>query len=153
MEFLSELPTVVAQFPRGFEIIILLIIVAIILLIGPRKIPELARGIGKALGEFRRGKAEVERELKRELAETTPAPPAPPAETVVEISPRIMDAAKELGLDVLGRKERDLKVDIIKSLDAATRKKLEAVAKSLGLKALGLDKAQIADRIIEALGI
>lgn len=130
--------------------IILLIIVAIVLLLGPKKIPELARGIGKALGEFRRGRAEVERELKRELAET-PSPPR--AETVVEINPRVVEAAKQLGIDVLGRKERDLKRAIIGTLDKATKSKLGAVARALDVRSEGLDADQLKDRISEALGI
>ncbi len=148
----SDLPEIASQFgvPGGFELIILLIIVAIVLLLGPKKIPELARGIGKALGEFRRGRAEVERELKRELAET---PPPPRAETVVEISPRIVEAAKRLGIEVLGRKERDLKRAIIGALDKATKSKLEAVARALEIKSEGLDADQLKDSISEALGI
>ncbi|MFQ5837382.1 MAG: twin-arginine translocase TatA/TatE family subunit [Thermoplasmata archaeon] len=150
MDFLSQLSNITAQLPRGFEIIILLVIVAILLLIGPKKLPELARGIGKALGEFRRGRMEIEKEIKRELAQT---PPVPEAQKVVEISPRILDAAKQLGIDVLGRKERDLKVAIIKSLDTIAEEKLESLGKALGLKTEGLDTEELKDSINEALGI
>jgi|WetSurMetagenome_2_1015567.scaffolds.fasta_scaffold875204_1 sec-independent protein translocase protein TatA len=38
---------------RGWEWIILLI--AVILIFGPAKIPELARSVGKAISEFRKG--------------------------------------------------------------------------------------------------
>jgi len=48
----------------GIEWIIILIVIAILLLFGPSKIPELARAFGRAWGEFRRGKTEVERELR-----------------------------------------------------------------------------------------
>ncbi len=150
MGFLTELPEIAAQFPRGIELIILLVIIAIVLLLGPRKIPELARGIGKALGEFRRGRAQVERELKRELAETAPAPKA---ETVVEISPRILEAAKQLGIDVVGKKERTLKVTILNSLDNLARAKLEAVARVLEINIEGLDADQLKDSIAEVLGV
>jgi len=54
----------VAQLPAGFEWIVVLIVVAVLLLFGPKKIPELARGIGRALGEFKRGRQEIETELR-----------------------------------------------------------------------------------------
>jgi sec-independent protein translocase protein TatA len=149
--FLSQVTRVTAQIGiAGFEWIILLIIIAIVLLLGPTKLPELARGIGKAIGEFRRGKMEIEKEIKRELAEV-PTPGG--VQTVVEISPRVLDAAKELGIDVLGRKERDLKVAIIKSLDTAAEEQLKSVARALGLTVDGLDLDQLKDKIIQALGI
>lgn len=42
---------------------IILIIVAVVLIFGARKIPELARTFGKAKGEFEKGKIEGEKEL------------------------------------------------------------------------------------------
>jgi sec-independent protein translocase protein TatA len=44
------------------EGIILLAIVAG-LLFGPKKIPELARGLGRAIGEFKHGRAELEHKI------------------------------------------------------------------------------------------
>ena len=52
-----------AQLPGGLEWIVLLLVTGAILLFGPKKIPELARGLGRAMGEFRRGKVELEREI------------------------------------------------------------------------------------------
>jgi sec-independent protein translocase protein TatA len=43
---------------------VVLIVVVLILFGGSKKIPELARGLGRAMGEFRRGQAEIERELR-----------------------------------------------------------------------------------------
>ena len=42
---------------------IALIVVAILLLFGGKKIPELMRGIGKGISEFKKGKNEIENEL------------------------------------------------------------------------------------------
>ncbi len=152
MGFPSDLSEIYAQIgvPGGFEWIILLIIVAIILLLGPKKIPELARGIGKAIGEFRKGRAQVEKEIQRELAEK---PPEPVPQTVIEISPRVLEAARELKIEVLGRKERDLKRAIIATLDKVAKSKLEAVARALDIRVEGLDADQLKDSISEALGI
>lgn len=44
------------------EMIVIFLIV--LLLFGAKKIPELARGIGKGMGEFNKAKQEFEREIK-----------------------------------------------------------------------------------------
>ncbi len=154
MEFLS--PVIEAsrlQFgvPAGLEIIIILIIVALLLFLGPTKLPALARGIGKALGEFRRGRMEIERQIRQEV---DAAATYSGTQQVFEISPRLVEAAKELDIDVLGRRERDLKMEIIRTLDRESEDKLRKVAGLLGIASLeGLDHAQLKDRIGEALGV
>lgn len=40
------------------------ILMIVVLLFGANKLPELARSSGQAMGEFRKGRAEIERELK-----------------------------------------------------------------------------------------
>ena len=47
----------------GTEILIIIVIAAI-LFFGGRKIPEFAKGLGRAMGEFRRGRLEVEKEIQ-----------------------------------------------------------------------------------------
>ncbi|MFH1144653.1 MAG: twin-arginine translocase TatA/TatE family subunit [Candidatus Eisenbacteria bacterium] len=50
---------------------ILIIVLVLVLLFGARKIPELARGLGRGIGEFKEG-------LREERKENKPAsPPAP----------------------------------------------------------------------------
>jgi sec-independent protein translocase protein TatA len=53
--------------------------VAGILFYGSSKIPQLARSLGRSVGEFKRGRLEVERELKAEQAASSAAaaPPGP----------------------------------------------------------------------------
>src|SRR5438552_11719083 len=53
---------------EGIEWVVILIIIAVLLLFGPSKLPELARGVGRALGEFRRGRMEIELEISTELS-------------------------------------------------------------------------------------
>jgi sec-independent protein translocase protein TatA len=43
---------------------IILIVLVILLLFGAKKIPELARGIGKGMSEFKKGLKDVEDEIK-----------------------------------------------------------------------------------------
>ncbi len=47
----------------GQEMII--IFVVILLLFGAKKIPELARGLGKSMGEFKKARDEFEREISK----------------------------------------------------------------------------------------
>jgi sec-independent protein translocase protein TatA len=139
------------QFPIGIELIILIGLVVVLLFFGGSKLPQLARGIGKALGEFRRGRMQIEREIRQEIdiAQTYSG-----TQQVVEINPRLVEASKELNIDVLGRRERDLKMEIIRTLDSESEDKLRKVAGLLGIASLeGLDHAQLKDRIGEALGV
>jgi len=43
---------------------IILIVLVVLLLFGAKKIPELARGIGKGMSEFKKGIKDVESEIK-----------------------------------------------------------------------------------------
>jgi len=58
---------------------LLLILLAVLLLFGAKRIPEVARSLGKGLGDFRDALSGVERELKGE----PPAPRREPPETAV----------------------------------------------------------------------
>ncbi|QSR83799.1 twin-arginine translocase TatA/TatE family subunit [Methylacidimicrobium sp. B4] len=67
------------------------IFVVVFLLFGAKKLPELARGVGKALGEFHKAREDFEREMHHSLrepevgtssastAQSSPAPSAPMA--------------------------------------------------------------------------
>ncbi|SFG01575.1 sec-independent protein translocase protein TatA [Halopelagius inordinatus] len=52
--------------PGGPEMLIVLLI--IVLLFGANKLPKLARSTGQAMGEFRRGRDELENEIKEGAA-------------------------------------------------------------------------------------
>ncbi|HTT16644.1 MAG TPA: twin-arginine translocase TatA/TatE family subunit [Thermoplasmata archaeon] len=54
---------------------LIIAVVAGILFYGSSKIPQLARSLGRSVGEFKRGRLEVERELKAEQAGAVPTPP------------------------------------------------------------------------------
>ncbi len=47
---------------------LVLIFVVALLLFGPRKLPEIGRSVGKALGEFRRASNELRRTVEEEIA-------------------------------------------------------------------------------------
>lgn len=48
--------------PGGSEVLVILLIV--LLLFGAKKLPELSRSLGKSLGEFKKGKDDLEREIR-----------------------------------------------------------------------------------------
>ncbi len=50
----------------GTELLVILLVALLVL--GPKKLPELARTLGKALGEFRRVSTEFQRNLNTEIA-------------------------------------------------------------------------------------
>jgi sec-independent protein translocase protein TatA len=51
----------------GQEIVIIFLIV--LLLFGAKKLPELARGIGKSMGEFKKAREDFEKEITRSEAD------------------------------------------------------------------------------------
>lgn len=56
---------------------IMLIFLVILLLFGAKKLPELARGIGKSMGEFKKAREEFEHEITTAEVETTKPKPKP----------------------------------------------------------------------------
>lgn len=49
----------------------IMIMIVILLLFGAKKLPELARGVGKSMGEFKRARDEFEREITRSEVEVS----------------------------------------------------------------------------------
>lgn len=84
----------------------ILIAVVIILLFGASKIPELARSLGKATGEFKKGKQEAEREVSN-LEKSIKEHPE-------EKSSKIKEMAKDLGISVEGKTDDQLLEEIQK---------------------------------------
>ncbi|MDP7265936.1 MAG: twin-arginine translocase TatA/TatE family subunit [Candidatus Thermoplasmatota archaeon] len=94
---------------QGMEWIILVLVI-VFLLFGASKIPKLARALGKAKGEFNKGKNELTKEMKdwdKEDTDTTPKK---------EKRSKIARAAKDLGIDIKGKSDDELKKGIAKSV-------------------------------------
>ena len=58
--------------PGGWELVIIVLVV--ILLFGAKKIPELAKGLGKGIREFNSAKSSIESEIKDGMKEIDEAP-------------------------------------------------------------------------------
>lgn len=78
-----------------------IVLLIVVLFFGAAKIPELARALGKAKGEFERG--------ARESRESTTKDAATPEATE---EARVLKAAKELGIPTDGRSVADIKADV-----------------------------------------
>ncbi len=124
---------------EGFEWIILLIIVAALFLFGPQKLPELARGFGRAMGEFRRGQMEVQKEITQQFG-TAAADPRT----------REQRAAEALGVATTGKSDLQLKLDIARSLDKVPDHVVGAAAQALGLPSAS-PTAVLREQILKAL--
>ena len=67
------------------------ILIVVLVLFGAKKIPELAKGLGSGIKEFKKATREVQDDLQRAMDEEPPPPPPkrtlPPAETVSKSTP------------------------------------------------------------------
>ena len=121
---------------EGMEWIVLLIIVAVLFLFGPRKLPELARSTGRAIGEFRRGRMEVEKEISTQFA--------------ADAKTREQRAAQALGLATVGKSDLQLKLDIARSLEKVPDGLVATAAQALGLPVTS-PTAALREQILKAL--
>ena len=128
---------------EGIEWVVILIIIAVLLLFGPSKLPELARGVGRALGEFRRGKMQIEREISTELS----------ALDTRDTRMRVEKAAGALGLSASGRSEMELKLDIARAVDKARDDQVVSAAQAMGVYSTGADVIRLKEQIIKALNV
>jgi sec-independent protein translocase protein TatA len=75
--------TILASWFGGPQVILILAI--IIILFGAKKIPELARGVGLGIKEFKKATKEVKDEINNASTEIPPAStPVPPANTTAQ---------------------------------------------------------------------
>lgn len=85
---------------------LILIFVVALLLFGPRKMPQIGRSIGRAMGEFRRASNEFKRTIEDEVAAN-----------------EIRDVENDLkGLKDVGKELRELKQTIEKPIESAAKK-------------------------------
>jgi sec-independent protein translocase protein TatA len=55
--------------PLGVQEVVLIFIIALVLF-GPKKLPELGKSIGKALGELKRASNDIKRNIEKEIEDT-----------------------------------------------------------------------------------
>ena len=87
--------------PSGFEWIFIVVIV-VVLIFGAKKIPDLARGFGKATTEFEKARIEAKRELQQiKNQESTKAD-----------REKLESIADTLGIDYTNKNDDDLRIAI-----------------------------------------
>lgn len=79
-----------AGLPGGPEVLVVLFVV--LLLFGAKKLPELSRSLGRSLGEFKKGKEDLEREISNVESDLHRAT----TEEVIEKSEPVVESAKKV---------------------------------------------------------
>ena len=91
-------------------------VVAIVLLFGAAKVPQLAKSFGSAMGEFKKAKRESELNLKKFEDSVTGDEEVTPKTTVkAETKPEAVDikeVAAYMGIDTEGKTEEELKEEV-----------------------------------------
>ena len=95
---------------------LILIFVVALLLFGPRKMPQIGRSIGRAMGEFRRASNEFKRTIEDEVA-----------------SDELRDVEQDLkGIRDVGKELRDLKKTVESPIETTVKKVLDIPADDPG---------------------
>jgi sec-independent protein translocase protein TatA len=63
---------------------LMIVLVAILVLFGAKRIPEFAKGLGKGINEFKKASREVTDEIERAADEPPPVPKAPTANSTTQ---------------------------------------------------------------------
>jgi sec-independent protein translocase protein TatA len=96
---------------QGSEWLIVIVIV-VVLIFGAGKIPDLAKSLGRASGEFQKGKVESELEVQKLKASESTTASQPSSDARV----RMIKAASELGISTDGKTDVEIQAEIKKAL-------------------------------------
>jgi len=102
-------------------------VVAIVLLFGAAKVPQLAKSFGSAMGEFKKAKRESELNLKKfEDSITGDEEATPKTKAKAETTPEAVDikeVAAYMGIDTEGKTEEELKEEVQAKMKASESEK------------------------------
>lgn len=93
----------------SIEEILIIAVVGLIIFGGSKKIPDLARSMGRATGEFKRGQMELEREIKNSMYASSSPNSGNGKVDYYEL-------AKNMGIDTNNKDENQLKTEIAEKL-------------------------------------
>jgi len=111
----------------GYEAIIIVVILAVIFMWGPNKVPEIARAIGEAKREFDKASKETSTLVQQAMAlpPTTPTPSSSTTVAPTSTDPLII-AAKSLGIVTEGKTKEELAKEIV---DRTTQNSVQPTGK------------------------
>ena len=101
-------------------------IVAVVLLFGAAKVPQLARSFGQAMGEYKKAKREADLDLKK-LEDTVvgeeevPRPKSKVAEKKKTDEVNIREVARYMGIETEGKTDEELKEEVEAKLEATSK--------------------------------
>ncbi len=107
---------------EGWEWLIIGVVAIVIIMWGPSKIPEFARSLGKAKGEF----SKAQKEFTDAATATANAPAAPavstatvaPTQTIKSKDEMLIETAKNLGIATDGKTREQLSAEINSKVSA-----------------------------------
>jgi len=94
---LTSTPLFVGGLPGGMEWAVILLIA--VLLFGANKIPKLARSSGEAIGEFQKGREEVEQELEDIREDDSPGSDGDDTATDLDAATETTDSSTDSSAD------------------------------------------------------
>jgi TatA/E family protein of Tat protein translocase len=102
---------------EGWEWLIIGVVAIVIIMWGPAKIPEFARALGRAKGEFSKASKEFNDAATMTTAASAtttvaPAPAAAPTQTLRNKDEMLIDTAKNLGIETAGKTREQLTEEI-----------------------------------------
>lgn len=98
---------------EGWEWIIIGIIAVVIILWGPAKIPEFARALGRAKGEFENASREFN------ATSTQTGTPAPVTTTARSSDDLLIETARKLGIKTEGKTKEQIAAEIVEKAKSA----------------------------------
>jgi sec-independent protein translocase protein TatA len=78
------------MFGIGMPELIIILVIAL-LVIGPQKLPDLARSLGKGLGEFKKASEDFQRNMQEEARKEEEKPAAPPTQVAAAAADAHLD--------------------------------------------------------------
>jgi sec-independent protein translocase protein TatA len=102
---------------EGWEWLIIGVVAIVIIMWGPAKIPEFARAIGRAKGEFNKASKEFTDAANMTANAPTPAPAAPapaaaPAQTLKSKDEMLLETARGLGIETEGKTREQIAEEV-----------------------------------------
>jgi len=81
----------------------------LLLLVGSKKLPELAKALGRATGEFQKGQMEIKREIREAGHRSAAVDPG---------YAKLERAAKDLGIETTGKTVQQLREEITRAVSS-----------------------------------